>query len=55
VRREEGKKGARGEEYILFSKTIARRVKYPMRTPKRLITILMIPKARVIDVSKDTI
>jgi hypothetical protein len=34
---------------------IARRVKYPMKTPMRLITVLRIPKARVIDVSTDTL
>ena len=47
--------GNADKECILFSKAIALRVKYPMKTPMRLITVLRIPKARVIDVSTDTL
>jgi hypothetical protein len=34
---------------------MAFRVKYPMKTPRRLITVLRTPKARVMDVSMDTV
>jgi hypothetical protein len=43
-----------GEECLRFSKAIARRVKYPIQTPRRLMTVLRMPKAIAIEVSGDT-
>jgi hypothetical protein len=47
--------GNGGKECILFSKAIALRVKYPMKTPRRLIIVLRTPKTRVMIVSEEAI
>jgi len=45
--------GNADKECILFSKAIARRVKYPIKIPRRLIIVLRTPKTRVMIVSED--
>jgi hypothetical protein len=42
------------EECIRFSKAIDRRVKYAIQTPRRLMTVLRMPKAIATEVSGDT-
>jgi hypothetical protein len=45
----------REQENVRFAMAFARRVKYPMKTPMTPITVPRTPKARVIDVSTDTL
>jgi hypothetical protein len=47
--------GNADKECILFSKAIALRVKYPMKTPRRLIIVLRTPKTRVMIVSEEAV